>query len=185
MANEGASPASEHKKCAIEHKMGTINPELGNKCLTEIPLLNKMAESLNKTTNQLLSSCEAGADCPRYSPEVIKSICDHCDFGQVVYINERGFIDIEVQSDKALDEYDLSALYLQIGVSHIVPLEEKVEVLGRELMREVRRLTRLVRVLARQLEQYDGHFLNLDKRTFNLEEKQGSAKKPNYKTYKY
>jgi len=50
-------------------------------------------------------------------------------------------------------------------------------------MREVRRLTRLVRVLARQLEQYDGHFLNLDKRTFNLEEKQGSRKRPNYKKY--
>ena len=64
---------------------------------------------------------------------------------------------------------------LDVFGADIADMEEKVDLLGEELEKEVWRLVEVIRILKKQLSLYDGHFTNLDKRVFDLE---GKPQKP-------
>jgi len=58
---------------------------------------------------------------------------------------------------------------LDVFGADIADMEEKVDLLGEELEKEVWRLVKVIRILKKQLALYDGHFTNLDKRVLQLE----------------
>ena len=90
----------------------------------------------------------------------------------------------EDDPNRPLDEYDLSALYLQIGMDYLVPLDEKLELVSRELSKQIQRfvyLCKLIRRLDIELEQRQNQALNLERRIFALEEKSPKKYKPRYK----
>ena len=95
----------------------------------------------------------------------------------------------EDDPNRPLDEYDLSALYLQIGMDYLVPLDEKLELVSRELSKQIQRFVYLCKLIRRleqrldiELEQRQNQALNLERRIFALEEKlKGRGDKYAYK----
>ena len=91
----------------------------------------------------------------------------------------------EDDPNRPLNEYDLSSLYLQIGLDFLVPHKETLDILIRELKSVIWRQIRLCRLLKRmdyELEQRLNQQANLGKRIFALEERQ-PGKKHSYKEY--
>ena len=91
-------------------------------------------------------------------------------------------IDEELADEtRPVDQYDLSALYLQVGLDFLAPHEEKIEVLGKVAMKENYRLNRLCHILVRELGNIQGHLVNIDKRVYALEEQSPRKNKAKYK----
>ena len=55
-------------------------------------------------------------------------------------------------------------------------IQNDLEVIVKELLREIWRVNKLCRLLREELAQIQGHLLNLDKRMFTLEQKRGKIK---------
>ena len=93
----------------------------------------------------------------------------------------------EIQEEtQPVDEYDLSALYLLIGLDFLVPHGEKIDLVGtklRQAMWMIVSLVRVIRKLNEELEQRKRQALNLEKRVFDLEEKPGRKHSTKYKVY--
>jgi len=85
---------------------------------------------------------------------------------------------------RPIDEYDLSTLYLLIGMDFLAPHEERLNLVGktlRQAMWMIVSLCRIIEKLNEEIEQRKGQDLNLEKRIFALEEK--TAKKDKYGYY--
>lgn len=85
--------------------------------------------------------------------------------------------------DRPLDEYDLSALYLLIGLQWLVPLDEKIDLAGKELTFLIWRFDKLCRLirkldvsLTEELIQRKNQMTNLERRVYALEEKADKKK---------
>lgn len=83
-----------------------------------------------------------------------------------------------------LDEHDLSASNLWMLLTYHVPLEEKVELLAREMIDlnwRIVQLTRIVRKLHSERVNDKGHLVNIEGRVYALEERSPRKKR----SYKY
>jgi hypothetical protein len=92
----------------------------------------------------------------------------------------------EDDPDRPLAGYDLSALYMQIGLDFLVPHDEMIAILRKELSNIIWRQARLCKLLREELEQIQGfrkniESKNLDGRLIALEEKTPRKYKPKYK----
>ena len=90
------------------------------------------------------------------------------------------------EETRPLNEYDLSALYLLIGLDFLVPHEERIDLVGtklRQAMWMIVSLVRVIRKLNEELEQRRNQQINLEKRVFDLEEKPGRKHSTKYKVY--